>query len=57
MSKSFLKNEDGATAVEYGLIVALIGVAIVTAAGLVGVSLDDVFSQVSGSLGGAASDQ
>lgn len=57
MSKTFLKNEDGATAVEYGLIVALIGVAIVTAAGLVGVSLDDIFNQVSGSLGAAASGQ
>ena len=39
MLKRFLKNEDGATAIEYGLIAALIGVAIITAVGLVGDSL------------------
>ena len=42
MLKRFLKNEDGATAIEYGLIAALIGVAIITAVGLVGDSLDEV---------------
>jgi len=47
MLKRFLKNEDGATAIEYGLIAALIGVAIITAAGLVGDSLDEVFTKIS----------
>ena len=33
--RNFLKNEDGATAIEYGLIAALIAVAIITAVTLV----------------------
>ena len=33
---SFFKDEEGATAVEYGLIVALIAAIIVTTVGLVG---------------------
>jgi len=47
MLKRFLKNEDGATAIEYGLIAVLIGVAIITAVGLVGDSLDEVFTKIS----------
>jgi len=47
MLKRFLNNEDGATAIEYGLIAALIGVAIITAVGLVGDSLDEVFTKIS----------
>ena len=43
----FFKNEDGATAIEYGLIAALIGVAIITAVGLVGSSLNTTFNSVS----------
>jgi pilus assembly protein Flp/PilA len=53
MLKRFLKNEDGATAIEYGLIAALIGVAIITAVGMVGDSLDEVFTQVATDLSGA----
>jgi pilus assembly protein Flp/PilA len=53
MLKRFLKNEDGATAIEYGLIAALIGVAIITAVGLVGDSLDEVFTKVSTDLSAA----
>lgn len=53
MLKRFLKNEDGATAIEYGLIAALIGVAIITAVGLVGDSLDEVFTKISTDLGAA----
>lgn len=53
MLKRFLKNEDGATALEYGLIAALIGVAILTAVGLVGEGLDEVFTKVSTPLSGA----
>jgi pilus assembly protein Flp/PilA len=53
MLKRFLKNEDGATAIEYGLIAALIGVAIITAVGLVGDSLDTTFTGVSTTLDGA----
>jgi pilus assembly protein Flp/PilA len=46
MLKRFLKNEDGATAIEYGLIAALIGVAIITAVGLVGDGLNATFNEV-----------
>ena len=46
MLKRFLKNEDGATAIEYGLIAALIGVAIITAVGLVGDGLNTTFTNV-----------
>lgn len=49
--KNFLKNEDGATAIEYGLIAALIGVAIITAVGLVGTNLDGTFTKVAAKLG------
>ncbi len=50
MLKRFLKNEDGATAIEYGLIAALIGVAIIGAVGLVGDELTNTFTKVSDEL-------
>lgn len=53
MLKNFLNNEDGATAIEYGLIAALIGVAIIGAVGAVGGSLTDTFQGVSDELSGA----
>jgi len=53
MLKRFLKNEDGATAIEYGLIAALIGVAIIAAVGLVGDSLEEVFTKVATDLSAA----
>jgi pilus assembly protein Flp/PilA len=37
-------NEDGATAIEYGLIAALIAVTAIVAFQLVGTSLSDVFA-------------
>ena len=51
----FMKEEDGATAVEYGLMVALIAVAIVTTVGLIGGQLNTVFLQVNSALTTAAS--
>lgn len=50
MIKRFLKEEDGATAIEYGLIAALIGVAIITAVGLVGNELKNTFTDISNAL-------
>ena len=50
----FLKDESGATAIEYGLIAALIAVVIVSAVGLVGGSLNNVFTSVNNSLQPAA---
>ena len=41
-----LKNDDGATAIEYGLIAALIAVAAVTVLGTVGTNLTATFSTV-----------
>jgi pilus assembly protein Flp/PilA len=40
------KNQDGATAIEYGLIAALIAVAAVTIMGTVGSNLTSTFSTV-----------
>ena len=47
-----IHNEDGATAIEYGLIAALIAVAAVTAMGGVGDSLSTRFNAVSTALDG-----
>ena len=47
---ALLKNEDGATAVEYGLIAALIAVAAVTIMGTVGTNLTSTFTTVAGKL-------
>ena len=46
----FLKNEDGATAIEYGLIAALVGVVIITGATSLGTKLNSTFAAVAGSL-------
>ena len=45
-----LKNENGATAIEYGLIAALVSVAAVAALQLVGTNLTAVFNSIAGSL-------
>jgi pilus assembly protein Flp/PilA len=42
----FLKNESGATAIEYGLIAAGIAVVIITAVQLVGTNLTTTFNSV-----------
>ena len=44
--KQFLKNESGATAVEYGLIAALIGVVIITGATALGKALSTQFTNI-----------
>ena len=45
-----LKNQDGATAVEYGLIAALIAVAAITAWSAVGTTLTSTFTTVGNKL-------
>jgi pilus assembly protein Flp/PilA len=45
-----IDDERGATAVEYGLMVALIAAVIVTAVALIGTNLDGLFNTVAGSL-------
>lgn len=49
----FAKNESGATAIEYGLIAALVGVAIIAGATLLGGSLNTTFTGISTTLDGA----
>lgn len=48
--KAFLKDERGASAVEYGLIVGLIAVAIVAVLGTMGGGLNSLFKTISDSL-------
>lgn len=48
--KSFLSNESGATAIEYGLIAALIAVAAIVAMGTIGTNLNKTFTNVGGQL-------
>ena len=48
--RKFLKNNKGATAIEYGLIAALIAVAAVGIMGTVGTKLKNVFTNVSNNL-------
>jgi pilus assembly protein Flp/PilA len=43
----FVKDESGATAIEYGLIAALIAVVIITAVTTVGTKLGDQFNNIS----------
>lgn len=46
----FLRDEEGATAIEYGLIAGLISVAVVAGMGLVTGGLDVVFKRIAGVL-------
>ena len=47
---SFLSDESGATAIEYGLIAAGIAVAIIAAVGLLGTSLESIFEETAAAL-------
>ncbi len=47
-----MTSDDGATAVEYGIMVALIAIVIIVAVALLGTNLRDVFSTVADTLGG-----
>ncbi len=49
----FLRDESGATAIEYGLIAALIAVVIIGAIQAVGTNLTATFNMVAGHLGSA----
>ncbi|AOY91436.1 pilus assembly protein PilA [Cupriavidus sp. USMAA2-4] len=48
--KQFTQDDEGVTAIEYGLIAALIAVAIITAVQLVGTNLNNVFNYIAGKL-------
>ncbi len=51
---NLLRDESGATAIEYGLIAALISVVIITAVTLVGTNLSNTFNTIASKLGSAS---
>ncbi len=53
----FLNDESGATAIEYGLIAALIAVGIIAAATALGGSLSSLFESISDTLAPAAEEE
>lgn len=48
--KNFMQEEEGVTAIEYGLIAALIAVMIIAGATTIGVKLDEIFVYIGGQL-------
>jgi pilus assembly protein Flp/PilA len=52
--QAFARDEEGVTAIEYGLIAALIAVVIIGAVTAVGGGLCDTFATVAAALGGNA---
>jgi len=48
--RKMLKNSKGATAIEYGLIAALIAVAAISAMGFLGTSIGNTFNKVGSDL-------
>jgi pilus assembly protein Flp/PilA len=48
--KNFVNDESGATAIEYGLIAALIAVAMIAGAGTLGGAIDTKFDEIATSL-------
>ena len=49
-AKQFVREEDGVTAIEYGLIAALIAIVIIASVKLVGTNLDAIFAKVAAAL-------
>jgi len=49
--RQLMKNQDGATAIEYTLIASLIAVAAITAMGKVGGKISNVLTNVSNAMG------
>jgi pilus assembly protein Flp/PilA len=54
VAKTRAEQEKGATAVEYGLLVGLIAVAIIVTVGLLGTKLNTLFSSIKDALPGGA---
>ena len=53
--KSFAKDESGATAIEYGLIAALVAIGLIAALTALGGSLQQIFNAISTALNSASS--
>lgn len=49
-AQRFWRDESGATAIEYGLIVALISVALITVVGNVGGRIQETFTRIADAL-------
>ena len=49
-ARDFLREEDGVTAIEYGLLAALIAVAITVGANLLGQNLNNLFNAIAACL-------
>jgi pilus assembly protein Flp/PilA len=52
-AKNFIQDESGATAIEYGLIAALVSIAAITAMGALGNELGEMFNTVASELDAA----
>jgi pilus assembly protein Flp/PilA len=50
LANKFVRNEDGATAIEYGLIAALIAVVIIGALTTIGTNLNTAFTTIGSGL-------
>ena len=52
MPKPLLQNDEGATAIEYGLIAALIALAAIIAFETLGLNLVDIFTTITNAMAG-----
>jgi len=53
--RAFLRNESGATAIEYGLIASLLSIAIILGATTLGAKLNTTFNAIAPAINGPAS--
>ena len=51
--QKFIRDEQGVTAIEYGLIAALIAVAVIVAVKTLGTNLSTMFTSIAASVSGA----
>ena len=52
--QQFINDEEGVTAIEYGLIAALIAIVIIGGATLLGTNLNDLFGRIAAAIGPVA---
>lgn len=52
--RSFIKREDGASAIEYALIAGLIGIVIIGGATFLGGEINDIFNRIGTALKGVS---
>lgn len=50
MIRAFFSDEDGVTAIEYGLLASLIAIMVVAGATIIGVNLDVIFKYIGGKI-------